>query len=309
MLEIIGLLAAMLSSSIGGTAIGATRFLAADTDPLTIAGFRFGIGVVLLLPTCFLESRPWPARQDWARAVALGVLFFAVFPILFNASLIYTTAARGALALSTLPLLTMVTAALLSIESLTFRKLSGVLIAIAGVGVALVSSLDTAAPGAWKGDLLMLSAAVCMALYSTWSKAIIGRSGPIRFTTIAMASGFVVLVTIEALRGRFAHIGSFTLAQWTALAYLGVFGGAVTFFLWAFALGRTTPTLVAISVTMNPVTASFFGAYLLGERVSANLLAGIASVLIGITIAASGRPAGADRLQTKGREKMSGLKQ
>ena len=39
--------------------------------------------------------------------LVIGVLFFGVFMGLFNLSLRYTTAARGALALSTLPLLTM----------------------------------------------------------------------------------------------------------------------------------------------------------------------------------------------------------
>jgi hypothetical protein len=36
----------MLSSGLGGTAIGATRYLIGLTDPLTLGAFRFGIGVV-----------------------------------------------------------------------------------------------------------------------------------------------------------------------------------------------------------------------------------------------------------------------
>jgi len=298
MQEILGILAAMLSSSIGGTAIGATRYLAGRTDPLTIGAFRFGIGVFLLLPVALLEAKPWPERSDWVPIVGLGILFFALFPVLFNASLIYTTAARGALALSTLPLLTMLVGAGLSIERLTTRKLIGVLTAIAGVAVALVSSLGAAAPGAWKGDLLMVGAALCMAFYSVWSKAIILRSGPIRFTTLAMASGFLVLLCVSALRGGLSSTYEFETIQWIALVYLGLFGGAITFFLWAFALGRTTPTLVAISVTLNPVTASIFGAFLLDEPIKPNLVAGIATVLVGIAIAATGRETVARRAES-----------
>ena len=80
-------------------------------DPLAIGSFRFGIGFVLLLPVALLQGGRWPARRDWPAVAGLGMLFFAVFPLLFNASLIFTTAARGALALSTLPLLTMVVGA------------------------------------------------------------------------------------------------------------------------------------------------------------------------------------------------------
>ena len=62
------------------------------------------------------------------------MVFFAVFFVLYNIALGYTTAARGALALSTLPLWTMVVAALLGAEPLTRRKTLGVLIAVGGVG-------------------------------------------------------------------------------------------------------------------------------------------------------------------------------
>src|SRR5882757_4216487 len=100
--EIWGVLAAVLSSGLGGT-----RFVRHAIDPLAIGAFRFGLGFIFLLPIALIQGGKWPARNDWAAAAGLGLLFFGLFPILFNASLIFTTAARGALALSTLPLLTM----------------------------------------------------------------------------------------------------------------------------------------------------------------------------------------------------------
>src|SRR5436190_17211391 len=172
-----GVLAAVLSSGLGGTSIGATRYLVNAIDPLAIGSFRFGIGFVLLLPVALLQGRRWPARRDWPAVAGLGLLFFAVFPLLFNASLIFTTAARGALALSTLPLLTMVVGAALGSEALTARKSIGVVTATLGVALALLSGLASAPSGAWRGDLLMIAVALCMALYSIWSKPFIARSG------------------------------------------------------------------------------------------------------------------------------------
>jgi len=136
-----GVLAAVLSSALGGTSIGATRYLVNAIDPLAIGSFRFGIGFVLLLPVALLQGARWPARRDWPAVAALGMLFFAAFPLLFNASLIFTTAARGALALSTLPLLTMLVGAVLGSEALTARKSLGVVIATLGVAIALLSGL------------------------------------------------------------------------------------------------------------------------------------------------------------------------
>jgi drug/metabolite transporter (DMT)-like permease len=278
------MLAAMLSSALGGAAVAATRYVAGVIDPLALASFRFGIGVVLLGPVALLQRSAWPARSDQPAALALGLLFFALFPLLFNASLVHTTAARGALALSTLPLQTMVAAAVLGVERLTARKTAGVLIAMAGVALALLTGIAHAPPQAWRGDLLMLGAAACMALYNVWSRPIIRRSSPIAFTTLAMAIGAAATIAISAWRGGYAGVTSFGPAQWGALAYLGVFGGAVGFFLWAFALGRTTPTLVALSVTVNPVTAAIVASFALDEPLRWTLVAGLVTVLLGILV-------------------------
>jgi drug/metabolite transporter (DMT)-like permease len=288
--EVWGVLAAILSSGLGGTSIGATRYLAGTIDPLAIGSFRFGIGFLLLLPVTILQRGNWPAWRDWPRVAGLGLLFFALFPILFNASLIFTTAARGALALSTLPLLTMVVGASLGSEPLTARKTGGVLVAISGVAVALFAGLASAPSGAWRGDLLMIAAAFCMALYSIWSKPLIRRSGPLPFTTSSMAVGALCLILIAWLRGSFAPVAGFGVPQWLAASYLGAFGSALTFFLWAFALERTTPTRVAISVTVNPITASLVGATLLGEPLGWHLMGGIATVFAGIWIATTEVP-------------------
>jgi drug/metabolite transporter (DMT)-like permease len=285
--ELVGVMAALLSSALGGSSVAATRYLAATVDPLTIGAFRFGGGVLLLLPVALLQGGPWPMRRDWPGVIALGLLFFSAFPVLFNASLAHTTAARGALALSTLPLLTMAVAALLRVEPLTVRKTIGVLLAMAGVAIALLAGFSNAPADAWRGDLLMVGAALCMALYNVWSKPFIQRSSPISFTVTGMATGAGCLVLLTGIGDGFAAVAAFGPAHWLAVGFLGLFGSALTFFLWAFALGRTTPTRVAIAVAVNPIAASILGATLLGEPLRWNLVAGLLTVLLGIWIAST----------------------
>jgi drug/metabolite transporter (DMT)-like permease len=285
MTEVWGVLAAVVSSALGGASIGATRFLVNAIDPLAIGSFRFGVGFLLLLPVALVQGHRWPPRQDWLAVAGLGLLFYAAFPILFNASLIFTTAARGSLALSTLPLLTLAVGGALGSEPLTLRKTAGVLVAILGVSMALLTDVATAPEGAWRGDLLMVVAALCMALYSIWSKPFIRRSGPIPFTTLAMAVGAAALIMLSLLVGSFTPVEAFGPPQWFGVFYLGAFGSALTFYLWAFALERTTPTGVAISVTVNPVAASLVGAALLAEPLRWSLVVGIVTVFAGIWIA------------------------
>ncbi|MDE1997079.1 MAG: DMT family transporter, partial [Rhizobiaceae bacterium] len=108
---------------------------------------------------------------------------------------------------------------------------------------------------------------------------------PLSFTTMGMGIGALGLIILSGLRADFAPVAAFGAAQWLASLYLGIFGAAFIFFLWAYALGRTSPTRVAISVTVNPVTASLVGAVLLGEPLRWNLIAGIVNVFVGIWVA------------------------
>ena len=280
------MLAAVVSSAIGGIAGGATRFVVHATDPVTLGVFRFGTGFLILLPIALYMKSRWPKGRDWIAVAALGILFFFAFSILFNLAYTYTTAARGALTLSTMPLMTMLVGAALGIETLTVRKSAGVLIAMAGVLFALASGLSHAPPDAWRGELVMVAATFCMSLYNVWSRPYIARSDPLAFLTAGMgAAAFCLLVWALAIHGfdAAAHFGA---PQWIAIAYLGIIGSAGAFILWVFALSRTSPTKTAVTITVNPVFASIVGAVVIGEGIGLNLIVGLAAVAAGIWLAA-----------------------
>ncbi len=278
--------AAVASSAIGGIAGGATRFVVHATDPVTLGVFRFGTGFLILLPIALFMKSRWPKGRDWVAVAALGILFFFAFSVLFNLAYTYTTAARGALTLSTMPLMTMLVGAALGIETLTLRKTAGVLIAMAGVLFALAFGLSNAPAGAWRGELVMFAATFCMSLYNVWSRPFIARSDPLAFLTAGMgAAAFCLLVWALAIHG-FDAAAQFGTPQWLAIAYLGVIGSAGAFILWVFALSRTSPTKTAVTITVNPVFASIVGAVAIGEGIGLNLIVGLAAVAVGIWLAA-----------------------
>jgi len=285
--ERVGVIAAVVSSSLGGMAAATTRYVIGVVDPVTLAAFRFGIGALLLLPVAFALRSAWPKGRDWIGVAALGVLFFGLFFVLYNVSLAYTTAARASLALSALPLLTMVVAAVLGIERLTARKTLGVLVAIGGVAFALAAGLSVAPQGAWRGDLVMAGAALCMALYTIWSRPFIARSSPLTFVAAGMSAGALCNVLLAWERGGFAAVDKLDLSQWLAIFYMGIFAAAVNFFLWVYALKRTTPTRVAATITVTPVTSSLLASVLVHEPIGLNLVLGVAAVGAGIWIAST----------------------
>jgi drug/metabolite transporter (DMT)-like permease len=285
--EWVGVAIALVSSCLGGSAAAITRYLAGSTDPITMAILRWGIGVLCVLPAALLLKARWPRRGDLPAAAALGFAFFGVFFVLYNIAMSYTTAARASLALATLPLHTMLVGALLGIEPLTKRKSIGVGVAVLGVFAALAAGLAAAPQGAWRGELIMTGAVLCMAFYNVWSRPFIRRSSALGFLTVGMGTGAAALVLVGWLTGSFAALSHFSTPQWIAGLYLGIAGGALAFILWVLALERASPTRVATTMTVNPLAAGLLAAQLVGEPITLNLLFGLVAVFAGIWIATS----------------------
>jgi drug/metabolite transporter (DMT)-like permease len=280
-----GVLIAIVSSSVGGTAAAVTRYLVGDADPLTLAILRWGIGFCCVLPVALGLRVRWPRRQDWLGVALLGLGFYGLFTILYNLAMGYTTAARASLALSTLPLQTMIVGAILGMEPFTVRKFTGVLIAMLGVGAALATGLAAAPEGAWRGELIMAAGVLCMAFYNVLSRPYIARSSALGFLALGMGSGALALLVVGLVTGRLAVLQGFGQAQWIAASYLGVAGGALAFILWVMALQRASPTRVANTMTVNPIAAALLAQQLVGEPITLNLLVGLLAVFAGIWIA------------------------
>jgi drug/metabolite transporter (DMT)-like permease len=283
--EWIGVTIALASSCLGGTAAAITRYLVGNADPITLAILRWGIGFACLLPTALFLGVRWPPRRDWPAVALLGMCFFGLFFVLYNIAIGFTTAARASLALATLPLHTMVIAALLGIEPLTWRKSAGVCVAVIGVIAALAYGLSAAPSGAWRGELIMTGAVMCMAFYNVWSRPFIQRSSALGFLTVGMGAGAAALILVRSLTGSVAVLDGFGAPQWIAGVYLGVGGGALAFILWVMALERATPTRVANTMTVNPVAAGLLATQLVGEPITPNLVLGLVAVFAGIWIA------------------------
>src|SRR5712691_2925452 len=131
-----------------GSAMVATRFVVDQTGPVSLALLRYIIGFCCLLPAVLLSApRARFERRDLLPIGLLGITQFGILIALLNYGLRFIPSARAALIFATLPLLTMVLAAALGHERLTLPKILGVLLTVAGVGLALGEKAAQSAAG------------------------------------------------------------------------------------------------------------------------------------------------------------------
>jgi drug/metabolite transporter (DMT)-like permease len=279
---------AFIAALLFGASVVAVRVAVRDIPPLTLAILRFGQGGLLLLLLLLIRARHLLriGGRDVPYLLLLGAIFFTIFPVTFNMSLRLTEASRGALMLATMPLWSVLLARAAKKERLSTRQLCGVLLTFTGVGIVLAERGLTFAGtrSSLAGDALMLVTALCGAVYGVLAKRMLTRYKAMTVTAYAMMFGTLLLVPVAFFEDPFSAMARMHTDTVVLVLFLGIFGGAIGYFLWTFALTRLSPTQVAVYVNLNPMIATLLGATLLAEKLTGIFIAGFVAVLGGVLL-------------------------
>jgi drug/metabolite transporter (DMT)-like permease len=269
-----------------GGAMVATRFVVDQTGPASLALLRYAIGFCCLLPIVLLSpGRVRFARRDLLPIALLGVAQFGILIALLNYGLRFIPSGRAALIFATFPLLTMVLAAALGHERLTVPKILGVLLTIAGVGLALgEKAIQEGRAHEWVGELAVFASALCGAVCSVLYRPYLRTYPALAVSAFAMLASVGFLAVLAAGEGFFASVPRFSPGGWLAIAFIGVSSG-VGYYLWLWALGRAPATQVTMFLALSPITAVWLGAILLAEKISTPSALGLALVALGLWLA------------------------
>jgi drug/metabolite transporter (DMT)-like permease len=280
---------AFVAAVLFGSSVVAVRVAVQEVPPLSLAVLRFGQGGLLLVFVLLLVGARDLLRVKWPDLpllILLGAVLFTVFPVTFNASLRLIEASRGALVLATIPIWSALLARLARSERLVPRQVGGVFLSLGGVGLAVAErGLGwQGGLGSLAGDGLMLMTALCGAVYAVLAPRALARYNALIVTTYAMVFGTLLLLPVSLVEGLVGVLPQLDGQTVALVVFLGVFGGALGFFLWTFALSRITPTQVAVYINLNPLVAMVLAAALLAEHLTIIFVAGFCAVLIGVLL-------------------------
>lgn len=280
------ILAAAIGSTFGGTAAVVARILAPEVGPTTVSLLRY-LGLLLLLVALApLFRARWPriAWRDWPIMIAFGILQFALFGWFFSAGFAYVSAARGTIVLATMPIQTLVIAAVAGRERFTVTKLLGTLLGAVGVAVALWSDEAASSAESWKGDLCLLAAGFVTALNSVLVGPYLVRYSVHAVSVVATLVGCLLLGLLSLASGAYVEFSQLSSRGWLAIAYFAAVPTFLGFITWSWALSRVAPTRVTVTVVLNPIAAAVCGAWFLGERIDPRILIGLVLVTAAIVV-------------------------
>ncbi len=290
-LTLLATLSAMIAGSIVGVAVVLTRYAQQETTPETLAFLRYGIGVLCMLPIVAYSFKFRFRPKDIAPIAILGIFQFAILILLLNHSLNYITSARAALVFSTLPLQTMLIAALMGKEKLILQKAIGILITLAGLIVAEWPNLSTASGSgyeSWLGISLAATSALSGALCSIFYKPYLSRYPTTSVSTFAMFASVLFLFLYIVPTDAFQQIPTYSLNIWFAIIAIGICS-AIGYFTWLWGLKHLSATTVTMFLCLGPITATSLGAFFLNEEVTLPFIVGLCIVIFGIITALSAK--------------------
>jgi drug/metabolite transporter (DMT)-like permease len=285
--------AAIVAASVAGLTVIFTSILMQSVDPLLAATLRYCVATLSVLPFLIWN---WPAvrkmsRRDFFAISALGVLFYFLFPFLFNQSLELTTAARGSLIMSLLPIMALSIGAAFKVETLSLFKVLGCGLAIIGVGLSVYDGLALGIVGAdaLTGDMIMIIAVTVAASFTVFSKRYFQKYGSWAVSYIAICAGFLVPLPVTAMVIDFGVLPELTANELTLLLLLGTLGVPVQFGLFSWSLNQLGPSRGSMYIVMMPITATILAVIALNETLTPLFVAGLV-LIVGAIILVNREP-------------------
>ncbi len=253
-------------------------------DPVALAMTRMaGAAIFFVLFTRLRGVLAKTTSREKLQIAGLSVIGISLNQTLFLIGLRQTSSTAAALLSVTIPVFTAAIAVVMRVEPVSRPLIIGLALATVGVlWLTGVSAID-------RGAAIVTINSLCYSSYLVLSRRVIQKLGALTVVTWLFVFGALSFAPlgIPALLSNVPH--------WTARslvfdAYIVAVPTIVAYLCNAWALGRSTPSLVSIYVCVQPVLAALLAWVQLGQPVTSRLVVAAAFILAGVSVVVT-RPA------------------
>ena len=235
-------------------------FAAGVVAPLVMVDFRVaGATLLFWLTSLFLPREHVPLGDvlRLAGAGMLGVLFNQGF---FIVGVSLTSPGEASLVTTTMPMWVMLLAWLFLREPITPKKAGGIALGATGAIILILGSgTRTAGSNPALGDVIVLAAQLCYALYLTLYRNFIRKYG-----LVTLMKWMFLSATVVALPASGHWLGTtdwsvISRLEWSGIAYVVVCGTFLAYICIMIGQKRLRPTLVGMYNYVQPIVATITG--------------------------------------------------
>lgn len=275
--------AALLGSNLlWGIMAPVSKFVLAGgvVSSIALTDIRILGGTLLFWLTSLFLKKEKVDKGDYIRLFGAGLFSTALNQIAFIKGVSLTSPVNASICTSTLPIWTMIMAALFLKEPLTGKKAGGVFLGLSGALLLIFFSENKVSTGSSSiaGDLLCLLSQISYGVYLVFFQDVIRKYSPVTLMKWKYTFGALVLMpfTFSGLFG--VEWNTMPSQQWAGLAYVLFCGTFLSYMIVPIGQKHLRPTLVAMYNYIQPIAATVI-AIALGQD-SFNLIKILAVILI-----------------------------
>ena len=226
-----------------------------------------------------------PLNADLPRFIVCGLIGHTVHVAIVTWGINFSTAFSSALVLTSGPVFTLLILAALKVDKLQRPQLIGTGVAFAGIVLFMSDKFVAGFARAGFGDLGLLSAAFCFALYTVLARPLTARYGPLLLLgwTLVFGAPWIVLATLPAVVA--APLAAVPLKVWLLMLWAITVSAFLGWLVWAWVNQvRGVAKSAPLQYLMPPI-AGLVSWLTLGEQFSAIKLGGALVVMAGVAYA------------------------
>ena len=232
---------------------------------LPMAAIRIGGGTLLFLLASLLPRRLTGdvavERRDFAWLFLASIIMISANQGLFIIGIQYTTPIDTTVMCTLTPVFTLLLAAMFINQPLTWLKVTGVVIGLAGALIMAFTQEETGvASNPLLGATLCIAAQICAAVYYVFFLKIINRYPP--FTVMKWMFLFSAVTFVPAMSLFLADVdwSNVSAESYWSIAYVIVFPTFIAYLLIPFSQRRLKPTVISMYAYLQPVVAAVIAA-------------------------------------------------
>lgn len=266
-----------------------SKLVLAVVSPTTLAAVRFCTGAIVLLLYAtrnFTWERTWEAfRRRWSTFLLLGSIGVFLNNLLQNIGLNLSTAGSTSLLSCTDPIFSTILAVIFLKDTVTFRKVGGLLLAFSGVYLVTTNGHWISNWGNSAGNILVIASSMSYSVYTILSKRILHEEEPPIVVAWATTFGAVLLLISAIFLDKAPVWSRLTVTQLLATAYLSIIPTSVSVLAYFYLLRRVQASEAAITLFLVPVFSIVWARLLLHEHVTTPMLLGGGLIISGVSLA------------------------
>lgn len=239
--------------------------------PWTLTFYRFGVAALVMAPFLWLTQKEHLRlnKTQLKQVVILGVVGMVGYHVLFFEALKFTEASTASMIAATNPVVTALILAMTGIEKLSLKKAFYLMLALIGV-LLTISNWQLATLlniSAQKGELLMVLAVSCWAVYSVLVKKYIAGFKPVIMSFYAFLSCALITFPFALKEGLLNASSVAPQSAWLSIVYMAVFASVLGYWIQQSSIQKIGPAKTNIFINIVPVFSMTMAWIFLGETI------------------------------------------